>query len=87
MRFGLTGYVLMFLFQQNSMIFEKEPVTVTEDASFHDVLDSACERLWNKHTQYSIRRIQEMGEELDRLEKELDQFLNLSFSTKMTFEK
>jgi hypothetical protein len=47
----------------------------SKDPSFDSVLDSACERLWDKHTQYSIRRIKEMDEELARLEKELDQFL------------
>jgi len=69
------------------MIVEKRPFITTEDTSFESVLNSACERLWNKHSQYSIRRIQELGEELDLLEKELEQFLNLSFSTKMASEK
>ena len=58
------------------MTFDKEPAVLAEDTSFDSVLNSACERLWNKHTQYSIRRIKELGEELDKLEKELDQFLN-----------
>ena len=58
------------------MTFEKRPVIITEDTSFDSVLNSACERLWNKHSQHSIRRLQELGEELDKLEKELDQFLN-----------
>ena len=69
------------------MIVEKRPFITTEDTSFESVLNAACERLWNKHSQYSIRRIQELGEELDLLEKELEQFLNLSFSTKMASEK
>jgi hypothetical protein len=58
------------------MTFESRPVIVTEENSFHSVLDSACERLWVKHTQYSMRRIQEMEEELEKLEKELDQIIN-----------
>ena len=68
--------VLINLLQQNNMAFEQRPVIVTEDTSFDSVLDSACERLWDKHTQHSIRRIDELGEELDRLEKELDQFIS-----------
>jgi hypothetical protein len=58
------------------MTFEKRPVILTEDSSFDSVLNSACERLWNKHSEYSIRRIQELGDELDKLEKELDHFIN-----------
>ena len=58
------------------MTFEKRPAIVTEETSFDSVLNSACERLWDKHSQYSIRRIQELSEELDRIEKELDQFLS-----------
>ena len=58
------------------MTFEKRPVITEEEASFDSVLNSACERLWDKHSQYSIRRIQVLSEELDKLEKELEQFLN-----------
>ena len=45
--------------------------------SFETVLDTTCERLLEKHIQYSIRRLGEMDEELARLEKELDDFLSL----------
>ena len=45
------------------------------ESSFENMLDTTCERLWEKHIQYSIRRIQEMDEELERLEKELDEFI------------
>ena len=48
---------------------------LTEEASFEAVLDAACERLWEKQVQYSIRRIKEMDEELLELEIELDEFL------------
>jgi hypothetical protein len=68
------------------MTFEKRPV-VLEDISFDTVLNSACERLWNKQTEYSLRRIREMGEELDKLERELEQFMNLPFSTEVASEK
>ena len=46
-----------------------------EDPSFEAILDNAFERLTEKHIQYSIRRIKEMELELERLEKELEEFL------------
>ena len=61
------------------MTYEKRPVLVTEETSFDSVLNSACERLWDKHSQHSIRRIQELSDELDKLERELDQVLNRRF--------
>ena len=53
--------------EQKSVIFR--------DPTFDDVLDTACERLREKHIQYSIRRIDELDEELARLEKQLDDFM------------
>jgi len=46
-------------------------------SSFEAMLDTTCERLMEKHIQYSIRRLGEMDAELARLEKELDDFLCL----------
>ena len=43
--------------------------------SFDTVLNATCERLWEKHARYSIRRIQEMNEELEKLERDLDEFI------------
>ena len=57
--------------------FDKKPVILTEESSFATVLDTACERLQEKHIQYSLRRIKEMDEELAGLQKELDDFLAL----------
>jgi hypothetical protein len=65
------------------MDVEKKPVILSgtpgdidsKEADFEAVLNSACERLWDKRVQYSIRRIREMEEELDNLDKELEQFL------------
>ena len=63
---------------------EKKPVVLrwnypgdpdANEVSFEAVLDSACERLKEKHVQFSIRRIREMDEELACIEKELDVFL------------
>jgi len=65
------------------MAGEKKPVILKrdhdlEEASFEDVLDTTCERLWERHIQYSIRRIREMEEELKCLEQELDEFIGPS---------
>jgi len=49
--------------------------TGLSESSINDVLDTACDRLWEKHVECSVRRIGEMDEELARLEKELDNFL------------
>ena len=43
--------------------------------SFEFVLDAACERLWEKKVEFSIRRINAMEEKLNQFEKELDEFL------------
>ena len=53
------------------LIWEHDP----KESSFETMLDSTCERLREKHIRYSIRRIEEMGQELAALEKELDDFL------------
>ena len=59
------------------MALEKKPVVLTEE-TFEAMLDTACERLKEKHVQYSIRRIRELDEELSKVEKELDEFLSSS---------
>ena len=65
------------------MAWEKKPVILKKDyefeePSFEAVLDTTFERLWERHTQYSIRRIREMEKELKDLEKELDEFIALA---------
>lgn len=47
----------------------------TGEYTFETVLDTAFERLREKHAEYSIRRIDKMDEELQNLEKELDYFI------------
>jgi hypothetical protein len=64
------------------MDIEKTPEVLIGESdpkvpSFETMLDITCERLREKHIQYSIRRIGEMEQELARLEKELDDFLCL----------
>ncbi|MDR1972587.1 MAG: hypothetical protein LBQ46_11785 [Treponema sp.] len=43
--------------------------------SFESILDSACSRLWDRKLRYSLRRIQELSEILDKTERELDEML------------
>lgn len=57
------------------MALEKKPMVLTDESSFEVVLDTACDRLREKHVQYSLKRISEMDEELRILEKELDDFI------------
>jgi len=66
------------------MACEKKPVILKwnfhpagrdpSEASFESVLDTTCERLWERRIQYSLRRIREMDVELENLEKSLDKF-------------
>jgi hypothetical protein len=58
-----------------SSLIKTKAVKLTKEPSFEAVLNMACERLWDKQIRYSIRRIMEMDGELERLEKELDEFL------------
>jgi hypothetical protein len=57
------------------MAYEKQYPVLTEDLSFYEALDSACERLEDKQIQYSIRRLRELDQRLGEMEKELDEFL------------
>jgi hypothetical protein len=54
------------------MISGEKPLTLSDTFSFEEVLDQTCDRLWDKKVQYSIRRIQEMEDYLDKLERELN---------------
>jgi hypothetical protein len=54
------------------MKFGENPVTLSGDASFAEVLDETFDRLWEWKVRYSIRRIQDMDERLTDLERELD---------------
>jgi hypothetical protein len=42
-----------------------------EYPSFDQVLNGACDRLWDKKVELTIRRIRKLQEHLDRLEQEL----------------
>jgi hypothetical protein len=54
------------------LIWESDP----KEPSFETMLDTTCERLREKYIRFSIRRIEKMTEELNALEKELDDFLS-----------
>ena len=43
--------------------------------NFNMVLDDACNRLWNKKAELSLRKIRFLEEELTQMEKELDDFI------------
>ena len=70
------------------MASERDPIVLnwdfnpgsydSEESSFETMLDTACERLREKHIEYSIRRIKLLGEELEIMEKELDDIIGSS---------
>jgi hypothetical protein len=49
-----------------------EAAILSNNSSFKDVVDETCERLWDKKIQYSIRRIHELEDMLEKMEEELD---------------
>ena len=57
------------------MVSGEKPAIISRRSSFSEVVDEACERLMERQVEYSIRRIQEMRDRLDGLERELDEFL------------
>jgi hypothetical protein len=54
------------------MISGEKPLTLSGDPSFAEVLDRTCDRLWDRKVRYSVRRIQELEDYLNVLERELD---------------
>jgi hypothetical protein len=49
--------------------------TYRDDDSFEAMVDDACSRLWDRKVRYSLRRIRELGEILEGIERELDELL------------
>jgi hypothetical protein len=49
--------------------------TLLDNGSFEAVLDNACSRLWDRKVRYSLRRIQELQDILEKTERELDEML------------
>ena len=58
------------------MTSEKNTTIITKEPSFESVLDTTCDRLREKHAEHSIKRINELNEELSKIEEELADFLN-----------
>jgi hypothetical protein len=58
------------------MISGDKNTTVSKRTSFNEVVDEACDRLMEQQVRYSIGRIEKLGEMLDSLERELDEFLS-----------
>jgi hypothetical protein len=56
------------------MSFEKGTL-IPDNPSFEIILDHACERLWEKKIQISLRKLGELENVLQGLEQELDAFL------------
>jgi hypothetical protein len=54
----------------------EKPVTVSKKPLFNEVVDKACDRLMDSQVRYSIRKIQQMRDQLDEMELELDEFLS-----------
>ncbi|MDR2135295.1 MAG: hypothetical protein LBO76_01645 [Treponema sp.] len=54
---------------------EQEDVSQIVSDSFESVLDSACSRLLDRKARYSLRRIRELDEILEKTERELDEIL------------
>jgi hypothetical protein len=48
---------------------------IPDNTSFEIILDHACERLWEKKIQISLRKLGELDNTLQGLERELDAFL------------
>jgi hypothetical protein len=49
----------------------EKAAVLSEQASFKEVLNGACDRLWDKKVELSIRRIKQLDEYLIRMEQEL----------------
>ncbi|MDR2070701.1 MAG: hypothetical protein LBP81_04720 [Treponema sp.] len=48
---------------------------LAEQSSFNEVLDGACDRLWDKKVELSIRRIKQLDEYLIRMDQELTELI------------
>jgi hypothetical protein len=57
------------------MTINEKSAAVPGVYSFNDLVDETCGKLMDKQIKHSIRRIMEMEERLESLEKELDDFI------------
>ncbi|MDR2742283.1 MAG: hypothetical protein LBB98_09055 [Treponema sp.] len=49
----------------------EKATVLSEQSSFNEVLNGACDRLWDKKVELSIRRIKQLDEYLIRMDQEL----------------
>jgi hypothetical protein len=49
----------------------EKAAVLSEQSSFNEVLNEACDRLWDKKVELSIRRIKQLDDYLIRMEQEL----------------
>lgn len=66
------------IYYNGYMTINGKTAAIPEVYTFNDVVDEACGKLMDKQIKYSIRRIVEMEESLDNMERELDDFLGKS---------
>jgi hypothetical protein len=57
------------------MTVNEKPAAAPGVCSFNNMVDETCDKLMDKQIKHSIRRIVEMEERLESLEKELDEFI------------
>jgi hypothetical protein len=53
----------------------EDTLTTLEQDSFEALLDRTCSRLWDRKLRYSLKRIRELAEVLDRMDRELEELL------------
>jgi hypothetical protein len=58
-----------------SMSAGENAVSPPDCDSFEALLDNTCSRLWDRKLRYSLRRIRELADILDRTDRELEELL------------
>jgi hypothetical protein len=53
----------------------EDTMTQPDQDSFESLLDSTCSRLWERKLRYSLKRIGELTEILDKADRELEELL------------
>ena len=59
----------------NGNMTTEDKASLFSDFTFDSLLNETCERLMDRQAKLSIQRICELEKRLDRLEQELDEFL------------
>ena len=61
----------------NGNMTTEDKAPPSSELTFDSILNETCERLMDRQAKYSIQRIYELEKRLDRLERELDEFMKL----------